>query len=116
MASTELMGKMKKSNLCLLLLLAFYGLFLILGAAIFSAIESPLEVVEIKNMRDRKSRFLRTHTCLTGNQYKQMAPTYQRGRRYVRLGYHLFYPFVCLKLDHQLPRAEYCLFELLHYF
>lgn len=58
--------KMKKSNFRLLLLLAFYGLFLILGAAIFSAIESPLEVAEVKNMRDRKNHFLRTHTCVTG--------------------------------------------------
>lgn len=58
--------KMKKSNFRLLLLLAFYGLFLILGAAIFSAIESPLEVAEVKNMRDRKNHFLRRHTCVTG--------------------------------------------------
>lgn len=58
--------KMKKSNFRLLLLLAFYGLFLILGAAIFSAIESPLEVAEVKNMRERKSHFLRRHTCVTG--------------------------------------------------
>ena len=58
--------KMKKSNFRLLLLLAFYGLFLILGAAIFSAIESPLEVAEVKGMRDKKSQFLRQHVCLTG--------------------------------------------------
>ena len=58
--------KMKKCNFRLVLLLAFYGLFLILGAAIFSAIESPLEVAEVKNMRDRKSSFLRTHSCLSG--------------------------------------------------
>ena len=58
--------KMKKSNFRLLLLLAFYGLFLILGAAIFSAIESPLEVAEVKNMRDRKNHFLRRHACVTG--------------------------------------------------
>lgn len=58
--------KMKKSNFRLLLLIAFYGLFLILGAAIFSAIESPLEVAEVKNMRDRKNHFLRTHSCITG--------------------------------------------------
>ena len=57
---------MKKSNFRLLLLLAFYGLFLILGAAIFSAIESPLEVAEIKSVRERKSQFLRTYDCLTG--------------------------------------------------
>jgi hypothetical protein len=37
-----------------------------LGAAIFSAIESPLEVAEVKNMRDRKNHFLRTHSCITG--------------------------------------------------
>jgi len=58
--------KMKKSNLRLLLLIAFYGLFLILGAAIFSAIESPLEVTSIKEIRERKNHFLRTHSCLTG--------------------------------------------------
>lgn len=58
--------KMKKCNFRLLLLLAFYGLFLILGAAIFSAIESPLEMGEVKSMRDRKNNFLRTHTCVTG--------------------------------------------------
>lgn len=58
--------KMKKSNFRLLLLIAFYGLFLILGAAIFSAIESPLEVADVKNMRDRKNHFLRTHSCITG--------------------------------------------------
>lgn len=58
--------KMKKSNFRLLLLIAFYGLFLILGAAIFSAIESPLEVAEVKTMRDRKNHFLRTHPCITG--------------------------------------------------
>ena len=62
--------KMKKSNFRLLLLIAFYGLFLILGAAIFSAIESPLEVAEVKNMRDRKNHFLRTHSCITGKWFE----------------------------------------------
>jgi len=56
---------MKKCNFRLMLLLAFYSLFLILGAAIFSAIESPLEVAEVKNMRERKFNFLRSHTCLS---------------------------------------------------
>jgi len=60
-----MMANMKKSNCRLLLLMAFYGLFLILGAAIFSAIESPLEVAEIKNMRELKNQFLRTHDCIT---------------------------------------------------
>lgn len=49
-----------------MLLVVFYGLFLILGAAIFSAIESPLEVAEVRTMRDRKSHFLRNHPCVTG--------------------------------------------------
>ena len=67
MTSADLMiANMKKSNCRLLLLMAFYGLFLILGAAIFSAIESPLEVAEIKNMRELKNQFLRTHDCITG--------------------------------------------------
>jgi len=66
MTSADLMmANMKKSNCRLLLLMAFYGLFLILGAAIFSAIESPLEVAEIKNMRELKNQFLRTHDCIT---------------------------------------------------
>ncbi len=67
--STEVMTvatNMKKCNFRLMLLLAFYSLFLILGAAIFSAIESPLEVAEVKNMRERKFNFLRSHTCLSG--------------------------------------------------
>jgi len=63
---------MKKSNFRLLLLLAFYGLFLILGAAIFSAIESPLEVAEIKSVRERKSQFLRTYDCLTEQELDEL--------------------------------------------
>ena len=75
---TEMSGaaKMKKCNVRLLLLLAFYALFLILGAAIFSAIESPLEVAEVKNMRDRKAHFLRAHTCISG-QYANHPKAYQ---------------------------------------
>ena len=58
--------KMKKSNFRLLLLIAFYALFLILGAAIFSAIESPLERTERNNMQNRINKFAKSFPCLIG--------------------------------------------------
>lgn len=56
---------LSKSNIRLAILTAFYILFLIIGASIFSAIEAPQEINIIRNLKTKRAKFLREHTCLT---------------------------------------------------
>ena len=37
-----------------------------LGASVFSAIESPIEQQEIKDLIDRKKAFIKGHACVDG--------------------------------------------------
>lgn len=55
---------LNRSSLRTLLLLAFYLLFLVLGASIFSAIEGPKEVERILDLRNSRRTFLKNHQCV----------------------------------------------------
>ncbi|KAK8382739.1 hypothetical protein O3P69_011348 [Scylla paramamosain] len=57
--------KMAKSNVRLLGYSVLYLVFLVLGAAIFSAIEAPEETEMIRYIRRRKEQFLSNFTCIT---------------------------------------------------
>ncbi|XP_049846078.1 potassium channel subfamily K member 1-like isoform X2 [Schistocerca gregaria] len=48
----------------LLALAACYALFLVLGAAIFSAIEAPEEAQRVRQLRQLRAAFLRHHSCV----------------------------------------------------
>ena len=58
--------KMAKSNVRLLSYTVLYLVFLVLGAAIFSAIEAPEETEMIRYIRRRREQFLSNFTCITG--------------------------------------------------
>ncbi|XP_039288121.1 potassium channel subfamily K member 1 isoform X2 [Nilaparvata lugens] len=57
-------GGLRPSTLRLFGLLLFYALFLLAGAAIFSAIESPEEEFRIKELRKHRSKFLELNSCV----------------------------------------------------
>ena len=44
----------------------FFLFYLALGASVFSAIESPIEKQEIKDLIDKKRAFVKSHTCVDG--------------------------------------------------
>ena len=50
----------------LIILGMFFLFYLALGASVFSAIESPIEQQEIKDLIDKKKAFLNGHTCVDG--------------------------------------------------
>ena len=58
--------KPRRGNVRLLCLVLFYLVFLVVGAAIFSAIEAPVEVGLIRSTRRLKQNFLRDNPCVTG--------------------------------------------------
>jgi hypothetical protein len=55
-----------RSTARLLVLANFYILFLVLGAAIFSAIEGPQEAQCVKLLRQLRKDFLLDHKCVRG--------------------------------------------------
>jgi hypothetical protein len=57
---------LNRSTARLLVLAAFYILFLVLGAAIFSAIEGPEEAQRVKQLRQLRRGFLLDHKCVSG--------------------------------------------------
>jgi hypothetical protein len=57
---------LSRSTARLLVLVAFYVLFLVLGAAIFSAIEGPEETQRVKELRQLRRDFLLDHKCVRG--------------------------------------------------
>jgi len=58
---------LKKSNVRLLFLSAFYLCFLLVGAAIFSAIEGPIEMKRLRKLLAIRTKFLQnTRDCLSG--------------------------------------------------
>lgn len=58
---------MKKSNIRVCVLFGFYILYLVIGAAIFSAIEGPEERQKVKALKKIRSRFLQNNKeCLSG--------------------------------------------------
>ena len=58
--------RMRKSSIRLSILVAFYLLYVVIGASIFSAIEGPQERQKVKSLRTTRFRFLRDNKCLTG--------------------------------------------------
>jgi hypothetical protein len=57
---------LNRSTARLLVLSAFYMLFLVLGAAIFSAIEGPEETQRVRQLRQLRMDFLLEHKCVSG--------------------------------------------------
>jgi hypothetical protein len=57
---------LNRSTARLLVLSAFYILFLVLGAAIFSAIEGPEETQRVRELRHLRKEFLQDHKCVSG--------------------------------------------------
>ena len=57
---------LNRSTARLLLLSAFYILFLVLGAAIFSAIEGPEEMQRVRQLRHLRKYFLLDNECVSG--------------------------------------------------
>lgn len=57
---------LSRSTVRLLILAAFYVLFLVIGASIFSAIEEPKEIENIKKLRSLRTRFINDHACISG--------------------------------------------------
>ena len=61
------MATLNKSTVRLIFLLAFYVFFLIVGAAVFSAIESPVEKENLRRLKAARRQFLENRaSCLTG--------------------------------------------------
>lgn len=58
--------RMAKSNVRLLGYFVLYLVFLVLGAAIFSAIEAPEEISTIRAIRRRRQEFLKDFPCISG--------------------------------------------------
>ncbi|KAK7053127.1 Potassium channel subfamily K member 1 [Halocaridina rubra] len=61
--------KLAKSNVRLLAYFVLYMIFLILGAAIFSAIEAPEEIDMIRAVRRRRNNFLKDFPCISALGY-----------------------------------------------
>jgi hypothetical protein len=57
---------LNRSTARLLVLSAFYILFLVLGAAIFSAIEGPEEAQRVRQLRQLRKKFLQDHEYVSG--------------------------------------------------
>ncbi|XP_064484143.1 potassium channel subfamily K member 1-like isoform X2 [Ornithodoros turicata] len=57
--------RLARSNVRLLVLLAFYFLFVVIGASIFSAIEAPHENSIIRSLRNKRAMFLEEHPCVS---------------------------------------------------
>ncbi|XP_023224491.1 potassium channel subfamily K member 1-like [Centruroides sculpturatus] len=66
---------MSKSNVRLFILSAFYILFLVIGASIFSAIEAPQEINIIRNLRNLRSQFLQENTCVKDEELEYLIVT-----------------------------------------
>lgn len=61
---------LKKSNVRLIFLSAFYLFFLLVGAAIFSAIEGPIEMKRLRDLVGIRQKFLQNRQdCLNGTLY-----------------------------------------------
>ena len=65
-STMQLHSGIHPSTIRLLLLILTYVTFLILGAAIFSAIEAPDEANRIKALKEHRERFLLNNECVRG--------------------------------------------------
>lgn len=59
-------GRTCSSAWRIILLIFFYVLFLVLGSAVFSAIEGPEEVERVREIRELRQNFLLNHPCVSG--------------------------------------------------
>ncbi|KAL1417269.1 hypothetical protein MTO96_027001 [Rhipicephalus appendiculatus] len=59
--------RLARSNVRLLVLIAFYFLFIVIGASIFSTIEAPHENSVIRKLRAKRAAFLEEHPCVKGS-------------------------------------------------
>jgi len=60
--------RLRKSNVRVLVLFAFYVLYLVIGASIFSSIEGPKERQQVKALRRTRASFFQNNKqCLTGS-------------------------------------------------
>jgi len=67
---------LKKSNVRLIFLSAFYVFFLLVGAAIFSAIEGPIEQRRLRQLLAVREKFLQNkRDCLSGRFRAHPSPT-----------------------------------------
>ena len=62
---------MNKSTVRLLVLCVFYLIYLLIGAAIFSAIEYSNEKDLITELQEQRQKFLQSNQCINGN-YKSL--------------------------------------------
>jgi len=68
---------LKKSNVRLICLSAFYVFFLIVGAAIFSSIEGPIEMRRLRELLAARHKFLENkRNCLSGQLYQSVCLPY----------------------------------------
>uniref|UniRef100_A0A1B6C3L8 Potassium channel domain-containing protein n=1 Tax=Clastoptera arizonana TaxID=38151 RepID=A0A1B6C3L8_9HEMI len=70
--SMQFHGCIRPSTVRLLFLIAFYILFLIVGAAMFSAIEAPDEASRIKALKSRRLRFLQNNECVRDEDLEEL--------------------------------------------
>ncbi|CAH1373480.1 unnamed protein product [Tenebrio molitor] len=59
------MALTSRGLLRLFLFLGGYVIFLLVGASLFSAIESPEELQKVQNLRKLRSEFLKNHPSVT---------------------------------------------------
>ncbi|XP_044739824.1 potassium channel subfamily K member 1-like [Chrysoperla carnea] len=64
------------------LFIAFYIVFLILGAAIFSAIEGPQEMQKVKSLKQMRADFLEEYPCVPDETSKKLI---SRGTEFIAL-------------------------------
>ena len=57
---------MNKSTIRLLVLCVFYLIYLLIGAAIFSAIEYSNEQDLINQLKEQRQKFLQNNSCING--------------------------------------------------
>lgn len=58
---------LRRSNIRLLVYAAFYILYLVIGASVFSAIEGPKERSLVKELKQQRHQFFQDHqSCMTG--------------------------------------------------
>lgn len=68
---SKLIMPLRKSNVRLFVFGLFYLLYLVIGASIFSAIEGPQEKALVKELKEQRALFLKSHqkqgqNCISG--------------------------------------------------
>jgi len=67
---------LKKGHVRLIFLSAFYVLFVLVGAVVFSVIEGPIEMRRLHELLAVREKFLQNRRhCLSGQFYADLLPT-----------------------------------------